>query len=192
MLVVVIADDHIDAVAVRALLRSAPATELVGRRPDRAVTLSGGSLDLEPALATISPADRVVVDRGVETAVHAADLLAHTSKSLAGLDVADLEPVALLARGADRRLGESPAESVPATITTRTFAENMTARLTMFPVLPFANQDRSRVQLRGIANVKHLLKILVELLRIAWDHLRAQYLCSRYERTQTSIQLAPC
>ena len=75
VLVVVVADDHVDAVAVRALLGSTPATELVGRRADRAVALAGGPLDLEPALAPLAAADRVIVDRRVEAEVHAADLV---------------------------------------------------------------------------------------------------------------------
>src|SRR5262249_36744355 len=85
VLVVVVADDHVDAVAVRALLGSTPAAELVGCRSDRAVALAGGMLDLEPALASFAPANRVIVDRRVAAEVHAADLLADTGKRRADL-----------------------------------------------------------------------------------------------------------
>jgi hypothetical protein len=76
VLVVEIADDHVDAVAARALLGSTPATEPVGRRLDRAVALARGPLDLKPTLAPLAATDRVIVDRRVEAQVPAAQLLA--------------------------------------------------------------------------------------------------------------------
>ena len=77
VLIVVVADDHVDAVAIRALLGLAPAIELVGRRADRAVALAAGPLDLEPALAAVPSADRVIVDRRVEAEVKSGDRLAY-------------------------------------------------------------------------------------------------------------------
>jgi hypothetical protein len=85
--IVVVADDHVDAVAVRELLRCTPPTELVGRCADRAVAVAGGPLDLEPAVAPIAPTDRLIVDRGVEAEPDALNQIPHTGKCRAELRV---------------------------------------------------------------------------------------------------------
>src|SRR5262249_22047384 len=69
-------DDDRDAVAERALVRLAPAAELVSRRPDSAIALALGPLDLKAALAALRPADRVVVDGRVQAEVVRLDELA--------------------------------------------------------------------------------------------------------------------
>src|ERR1700729_3685464 len=87
MLGVPIADNDDQAVAVSALVRLAPSIVLVRGRPDRAVALVGSSLDLEPALAAFTPADRIVVDRSVEAEMTVLDLITHFGERSADLVV---------------------------------------------------------------------------------------------------------
>jgi hypothetical protein len=87
MLVVPVADNDDQAVAVRALLRGTPTAVLVRRRPNRAIALVLGPLDLEPALAALAPADGVIVNRGVEAKAAACDAVAYFGKRLADLVV---------------------------------------------------------------------------------------------------------
>ena len=69
-------DDDDGLVAICGPLRGTPPAVLVCGRPHGAVALALGPLDLQAAFATLPPADRVVVDRGIETELHGRDLLA--------------------------------------------------------------------------------------------------------------------
>ena len=71
MLGVPVADNDDQAVAVRALVRVAPATVFVRRGPDGAIALVLSALDLEPAPAALAPANGVVVDGRVEAEIAA-------------------------------------------------------------------------------------------------------------------------
>jgi hypothetical protein len=82
-----VADNDDQAVALRALVRLAPPTGLVRGCPDRATALVGGPLDLEPALATRTPADRVIINRGVEAEVAALNLFTRFRERCADLVV---------------------------------------------------------------------------------------------------------
>jgi hypothetical protein len=81
------ADNDDQAVAVRTLLGSTPATGLVGYGSDRTVAFVLGSLDLEPALAPGTSADRVVVDRGIKAELAALELVPHVTERCADLVV---------------------------------------------------------------------------------------------------------
>ena len=87
MLGIPVVDDQRDAVVVRALLGRAPLAELVGCRADCAVTFASGPLHLEPAFATLPPADWIVVDGGIEAELVALDQVPHAGKRLADLVV---------------------------------------------------------------------------------------------------------
>jgi hypothetical protein len=87
MLGVPVAYNEDQAVAVRALVRLAPAAGLVGRCSDGAVALVGSPFNLKPAFAALTSTDRVVVDCGVETEMAALDPITPAGKRCADLVV---------------------------------------------------------------------------------------------------------
>ena len=84
MLGVSVTDNDDQAVAVRAPMRLAPPAELIRGCPNRAVALVGSTLDLQAALAALTPADRVVVDCGVDAEMAAFDLISWRTGTWSG------------------------------------------------------------------------------------------------------------